>query len=426
MGVFNSIRKAFGRTDAVVQQAPIQFIGFELGGCHYTIDFNADDYVGRAYDSCGTLKTVVNRNALAMANGSWWISDKDTNDMADRYPDIMQRLAAPNPYQSFQEFIIELEVYRQLYGECYVYFAAAEGKGAQNAYAWWAIAPNRVTITSHRNKLAAERGDITYSIDGNVSIPEEKMLYIRDVNVDTNLWPAIDRKANRVYSVRNAINNLILAEEALFAINKDRGALGILSNSAEDAAGHIPMTDTEKEDIQSKFANAYGLAAGQWKVIVTDANLKWQPMTMSVKDLQLLEGMQKNEQSICDVFNYPYELLSDTRGVTYANKREAEKAMYEDFVIPMSRIYAEAFTRALQLKDAQFMIDFSHLSFMKAADKDKADAFAKNATAVLDLYQRGIISREEARLKLEYDEDIQGQTMFSEAGESGTGAQEAR
>ena len=136
--------------------------------------------------------------------------------------------------------------------------------------------------------------------------------------------------------------------------------------------------------------------------------------------------MQKNEQSICDVFNYPYELLSDTRGVTYANKRETEKAMYEDFVIPMSRIYAEAFTRALQLKDAQFMIDFSHLSFMKAADKDKADAFAKNATAVLDLYQRGIISREEARLKLEYDENIQGQTMFSEAGESGTGAQEAR
>lgn len=421
MGVFGNIwRRVGGGT--VAQQQPIQFFGFEFGGKHYTVNFDGAGYAGDAYRSCGTLKTVVNRNALAMANGSWWVSDKTTNDVTDRFPSIYERLSAPNPCQSFQEFVIELEVYRQLYGECYVYFAVAEGNDIQDAYAWWPISPERVTVKRRRNVYAAERGDVEYVIDGKLPVAEAQMLNVRDVDVDLHRWCGDSIRADRVYSVRNSINNLILAEEALFAINKDRGALGILSNSSEDAAGHIPMTDTEKEAIQSKFANAYGLATGQWKVIVTDADMKWQPMTMSVKDLQLFEGMQKNEQAICDVFNYPYELLSDTRGVTYANKREAEKSMYEDFVIPMSRIYAEAFTRALGLDGCSFVIDFSHLSFMKEADKDKADAFAKNAAAVLDLYQRGIISREEARIKLEYDEDIQGQTMFSEAGEGGTSA----
>lgn len=427
MGFLDNIRRRYSG-GAAVQSTPIQFFGFDFCGKHYTVDFDGDDYPHAAYRACGTLKTVINRNALAMSNGSWWISDAETNDVTQEFANVAARLAAPNPYQSFQEFVIELEVYRQLYGECYVYFAAADGKSAQDAYAWWPIAPNRVMVRRRTNVYAAEMGDVEYCIDGYLTVPEDRMLCMRDVNIDLSKW--FDNGfESRVYSVRNAINNLILAEEAMYSINKDRGALGILSNASEDAAGHVPMSDDEKEELQKRFSQAYGLGESQCKVIVTNANLKWQPITMSVKDLQLLEGMQKNEQIICDVFNYPYELLSDTRGVTYANKREAEKAMYEDYVIPMSRIYAEAFTRILKLEGATIVIGFSHLAFMKEAEKDKADAFQKTSNAVIKLYQLGIITREEARLRLDYDEELEGQTMYADSadtGKSGTSAAQAQ
>ena len=140
-------------------------------------------------------------------------------------------------------------------------------------------------------------------------------------------------------------------------------------------------------------------------------------MTMSVKDLQLIEGMTENIQLVCNAFDYPYELLANTQNVTYANKLEAKRFMYEDSVIPISRIYAEGFKRMLLYgQDAAFVVDFSHLSIFKTAESDKAKTYYQKAVAVREMYTLGIISLQEARLELGYDEKIEGKTIYSEQG----------
>ena len=69
-------------------------------------------------------------------------------------------------------------------------------------------------------------------------------------------------------------------------------------------------------------------------------------------------------------------------------------------------------------QDAAFVVDFSHLSIFKTAESDKAKTYYQKAVAVREMYTLGIISLEEARLELGYDEKIEGKTIYSEQGTS--------
>ena len=418
MGFFDRI---FNRGNGM---PAVNFFGYLDGGCYNEIDLSCISGHNAAYDRCSTLKTVINRNAMAMANGQWWITDKAGNDITDKYPVIRQRLISPNPIQSFAEFVMQMDVYRQLRGGFYVYFANPVGYGSDNASSWWVIDPQHVEVELSGSLYGCNSADevvTRYWLNvgdwHRTEIPASQLLYVRDVNQNLCFCPTDINGATRLYSVRNSVNNLIIAEEALLGMNKSRGALGIRSNDAEDAAGHVPMTEKEQEDLQNKLGRRYGLGPEHWKVIVTDAKLRWQPMTMSIRDLQLIEGMTENIQLICNAFDYPFELLANTQNVTYANKNEAKKSMYEDSVIPISRIYAECFKRLLLAgADADFVIDFSHLSIFKTAEADKAKTYYQKAVAIREMYTLGVISREEARLELGYDETIEGKTLYAEQG----------
>lgn len=397
-----------------------EFFGYTFNGCHFEIDLSGISGQNQAYERCSTLKTVINRNAVAMANGAWWITDKAGNDVTDKYKGIHARLISPNPLQSFSEFVMQLDVYRQLRGESFVYFAGPVGYSVCDSYSWWVIDPQYIEVETTGSFYGQEKiQEIVNRYWLNIGgtrreLDRTRLLHIKDVNQNLDFCPDDLSGQSRLYSVRNSVNNLIVAEEAILSMNKDRGALGILSNDAEDASGHIPMTPTEQENLQKKFTERYGLTSNQWKVIITDAKLKWQQMTLSVKDLQLLEGMTQNIQLVCNAFDYPYELLANTQNVTYANKQEAKRSMYEDSVIPMSRIYAEGFTRLLLgLGGDKFIIDYSDLGCLKTAEAEKAKTYYQTAIAVRELFMLGIISQEEARLKLDYDEKIEGQTMYS-------------
>lgn len=47
----------------------INFFSFMDGSCYHEIDLSCLSGQNNAYEQCSTLKTVINRNAMAMANG---------------------------------------------------------------------------------------------------------------------------------------------------------------------------------------------------------------------------------------------------------------------------------------------------------------------------------------------------------------------
>lgn len=420
MGFLNRIRSLRGIFNNGTGISPVgqmsgsyDFITYRVGGDVPDVTVNLDDLDGinDAYIRCSTLGTIVNRNAMALVNGKWWVVDRKDNEVIGKYAGIASLLKNPNPLQTWSEFIVQMDVYRQVYGEVFVYAVVPDGFSIQEASALWVINPCYIDIElTGKMYMQADVDDIIVNYYLNAGgyrnlLDKSCILYMRDLNQNLNMAPDNIRGMSRMVSVRNSIRNIIQAEEAVYSLNKDRGAQGILSNEAKDVTGTVPMDDKEKEDVQNKLNGRYGLKENQWKVIVTDASMKWQQMSFNVKDLMLFEGIENNIKRISEAYDYPYELMADGN-VTYANKIEAKRYHYQNNIIPISKIYAEKFTEFFQLKRDSFYVDFSEVECLRDSEAQKADMLHKLNQAYKIAKDAGIISMAEWRLAIGLDEEV--------------------
>jgi hypothetical protein len=398
-----------------------QFFTFTEGDrVKFHIDFDSG-HLGalKALYNCGTLRTVVTRNAQAMANGKWWIvrgNEMENPEILKSYPAISELLENPNPEQDWSELIIQAEIFRQVYGSVFFYASTPEGFGNDAAYRLWAIPPDEVAFSGEMAIITTDGETIT--------VPRDRLCEVRDTGkfvkpIIRERSQVLDTHHSRVYSARDAIKNIIQAEEAIYSINRDRGALGFLSLEDKDATIRAALPPAEKESLLAQLRETYGITRNKSKIMVINAAMKWQQMSMSVKDLMLIEGMDKNMETLCNVFDYPKDLLvSDAK---YSNK-QVSKGHYEEAVIPFSQIYAGKLGRFLGLRPGDnFVIDFSHVPAMKEAEEQKAKVYYQKATAVVKLYEDGVLSREEARLEMGYEMEIEGKTMYNQNNNSDGG-----
>lgn len=417
-----NIRNWFKRNSNICVGA--QFFTFTGDKCtpEFTVDFNSIYGINDAYDKCSTLKAIVNRMALVIANVKMWIVDDSGNDVSDKYNDLAVLLKRPNFIQTWTEFMQQLDVYRQLYGEAFIYASVPVGFNNANATALWVLNPLFIDITS--NGRLYDQSDIEniglryiFNCSGQRrDLDPRNVLHIKDVNQNIDFAPNDLRGSSRLLGLETSIANIIQAEEAIYSMNRDRGAIGILSNDQKDISGTIPLTDDEKESLRNQYQSLYGLSARQAKVIITNASLKWQSISFNVKDLMLLEGIEKNIQLISDALGYPYELLSTSTGVTYENKSEAKKLLYQDSIIPIANLYAEKLTGFFGLENAKIEFDFSNIECLKKSEKEAAETLYQLNQAMQTAYNNGVISRAEWRLAIGMDEDVYKPEQLRQSG----------
>jgi hypothetical protein len=370
----------------------------------------------KAYENCSVLKTVVNRNAQAMSLGKWYIlnkSDMTGDDIIHQYPKLGLLLQNPNPYQVFPEFIAQCEVYRQVFGSCWIYASTPIGTRNDRATGLWVLPPSVVHIHHNLNNVAYVKLTLNHR---EIEVPISSLMEIKDSGNEVvafgrghdYAWQ--NERRGRIHAARFAINNIMIAEQSMYEINRDRGALGAWVADGSNEGTRTAMTPREEDALLEKFRGFFGMNRNKHKQMVINRPLKWVPMSMNVRDLMLIEGMDQSVQTICNAFDYPKEMLiSDAR---YSN-RQAAKGFYDESVIPFSLIYAAKLKELLLPSDAYFVIDFSHLPAMKEAEEQLAKVYLQKSTAVQKLYEDGIISREEARLELGYEESIEGKTMYN-------------
>lgn len=377
-----------------------------------TFNFDSIEGIDEGYNRCSSLRSIINKNSSALINGKWWIVDKKDNDVAKKYQGIRLLLNKPNPLQSWSEFISLVDVFRQVYGEVFIHAVVPVGFDIQEASALWVINPTLINIEiTGKMYMQSSLEDIVlgyYLSDGisKVKLDPNHVLHIRDVSQNINFSPDNVRGQSRLVGLENVIRNIVQAEEAIYSLNKDRGAQGMLINKGKNVVGHAPLLPGEKEEIQREYKLKYGLGANKDKVLITNSDLEWQQMTFNVKDLMLFEGIDANIQRLSDALDYPYELLASSHGTTYANKLEAKRDYYQNNIIPLSKFYAENFTRFFNLKNASFVVDYSGVECLQKSESEKADVLYKLNQAMKIAKSEGVISTAEWRLDIGKDEEI--------------------
>ena len=377
-----------------------------------TVDFTGIGGLGEAYARCSSLRSIINKNSQALTNGKWWVVDKKDNDAINKYAGIKKLLRRPNPLQSWSEFIMLVDVMRQVYGEVFVHADVPVGFGVRDASALWVINPSMIDIElTGKMYFQSKLSEVVsgyYLSDGinRTRLEDGEVLHIRDTSQNVMFGNENVRGLSRLVGLENTLKNIIMAEEAIYSLNKDRGAQGMLVNKTKDVSGSVPMTPGEKERIQADYKLRYGLREGADKIIITNADLDWRQLTFSVKDLMLFEGITYDIQRLCDAFDYPYEMIASTNGVTYANRLEAKRDYYQNTVIPLANYYAEAFSRFFGLNLDSFVVDFSEVECLKRSEQEKADALYKLNQAYKIMVDSGAASVAEWRLAAGMDEDI--------------------
>lgn len=374
-----------------------------------------------AYNICPPVNGIINRKARAFTNGKWWILDKDGKEATGAKITALQKLLEkPNPLQSWNQFIAQAKVYEQAFGEVFFFAIIPAGfTDKSKVKAIWVV-PNwiiNVRLTG-KHYFQTELADIIegYDISLNGSstpLPDGSVIHIRDINQNST---DVTRGQSRLASLQDPISNIVAAYEARNVLITRKGALGILSNQTRDAAGAVPMKSEEKEEVQEDFRK-YGLGKDQHQVIITNANLKWQPMTFPTRELMLFEEIEDDVRQIADNYDYPMYLLGFKAGSTFSNVGEAKKALYQDTIIPEAEGWAEAFTTYFELKNLGFKLSvfFDHLDVFQQSEKERAEAFKIKNEGFKIAYELGVVTREEWRVGIDYDaEKFLGKTFHNE------------
>jgi len=386
------------------------FYGTSLSTLSNLKDTTTKEGQAYAYNYCHAVNTVINRKVRAHINGIWVIEDTEGNPAEDRMPNIARLLDRPNPVQSWAQFNAQQKLFTQIFGECIVLPLIPIGFDRSQVQALWII-PNWMWTKQYTGKFyqQTELSEVVsgYLIDNGhgekLLIKPYDVIHLTDLTSPVTM---LDREyfngQSRLYALKWAVWNIHAAMEGRNVMITKRGAIGILSNDSKDVAGLIPVDPKEKTDVQNQFQQ-YGLAATQAQVIITNASLKWQQMTLPTKDLLLFEETEDSTLQIADAYDLPPDLLGSTGSKkTYQNVLEAKKSLYQDAIIPESIVFSEAYTNwLLKGTGLQFKIYYDHLEVFQKSKKEEAEGIKAITDSITVLYEKTIITKEEARMFLE-------------------------
>jgi HK97 family phage portal protein len=154
---------------------------------------------------------------------------------------------------------------------------------------------------------------------------------------------------------------------------KNRGIAGMITDKS-----NRPITESEAAELQSSFDKQSSGTDKFGKVKVTNKDLSYIQMAMSSTDLQLIEKGVITLRAICNVFGLDSSLFNDPANKTFNNRKEAEKSMYTNVIMPIAKKIAEKHTNFIAKNHfpdgtVRMRKDFSNIPSLQSDLKQEAE-----------------------------------------------------
>lgn len=184
--------------------------------------------------------------------------------------------------------------------------------------------------------------------------------------------------------------------DAAASLFQNRGAIGLITSK-----GDRPLTEDEGKQLQEHFNHATAGTHNYGKTKVTNKDLSFIQMAMSPQDLQIIEQGVIGLRAICNVYGLDSSLFNDPANKTFNNRKEAEKALYTNSVIPLSNKIAQAHTNFIAKNhfpdgNVRMRQDFSGVEVLQEDLNEKSKT-------IVSLRNSGIITANEAREAIKHE-----------------------
>lgn len=357
-----------------------------------------NDNEAELFETTGVLNVVIGKKASMKSAGRWKHYKRLTDDRLENLgeTDVIKLLNNPNPLQSKNEFLTQLELFRSIYGANFMY--GLKGFNAQPVPSvLYNFQPDQMTInTTGKVYQQADIKNIikSFTFDKNGQAQHNydpnEILYMRTPNPRNPILPI-----SPFHSLNMEISNIRASMGYRNVILRKKGAIGMISNNSKDGQGAIPLSAKEKKEMEAQYQNDYGIGDEQMKVLITQASMTWTPMTYPTKDLMLFEEVDSDMKKIIDFYGLNENLFSRDNQSTYDNILAAHRIALETTIIPESIDDAEAITRYLGLPDNEFVeLDYSHLPALKDDEVKKSEIQKRKAETYKILREQGIEDKE--------------------------------
>jgi Phage portal protein len=368
--------------------------------------------VVKSYKTCPPLNAIINDLSTSFSNGKITaVNAKTLKPLinANRFENIIKY---PNPLQSMRQFMTQVDALVTMYGYCAVLKDTLIGSEdiltESNVNQMWILPNQFLEITTndkylYSNSIADMIDKIEFKV-GNKKVTINK----QDVYFFTDLTTSIDDlifPTSRLTALKYPINNIIKNFESQGVIIESRGALGILSNVNAGNNNIVPLSPDEKSELQNDYKSSYGLRKGASQIIITNANLQFQKLSLPIKELMLLELLESDIKSLCYALSFPFNLTPYGAETTFDNQERAEKRLYNNTIIPKANNFIEQLNDCLGMDstNVKYNIDYSHLPCMQDNKKEEAEVHKIKIEAFVKQFVSNLITYDAVLKELKQD-----------------------
>lgn len=393
----------FGRKSQVITTIkptfyPVDFVHNFLSGGISATELELLHY----YLTVPELSAIINYRGRTFAGMTVKMRNARTGEEVESHP-ILEMLRQPNPMQSFADFAKQYSISKDVFGNGYIH--PVYGVDISNTKELYNLPGLNSRIIPQDgipfNKTEKDeivkgyefqfRGDtLTYAPDEVIHFADAKIRYD-----DENYL----KGESKVRALSQACENIVTAYEAR-GILQGNSPLGVLSNRTTDGAGAPFMDPKETERVQDNLKD-YGARKKKYQFIVTSANLDYVSMSQNITNLKLYEEVQADQLAVANAYGFPVELVQNE--VTYENKKEAKKQLYQDTIIPEAEEWLQGLSRDLGLYDKNLELypDYSHVQVLQEDMERKARTWNTTTMALNRSFQDGALSIDEYRDNLQ-------------------------
>lgn len=394
MGFFFNL--GFGNNQSIKE--PLKVENDSFGNIFYTM-FSSMAGLGKKIPDNMKLNAVCNNPALlkVIALDCDIFSLGKVNQYQDdkiKEVDFLYSLTKqPNLLSSWTQFFWNYKFYLDIFGEAYLYNPNNSKVLSDNNSLQW-LDPSKidwssVTIRKLQSFIFSKatfnevfKNTITYRFDNG----EYKIIKLSEIHTFydlTNIGQENPLEGiSRIDALYKVINNSELALDAKGINLFLSGKVMVAGQNNIENEYSMPMSDAEKESIESKVMSQQTIHAVKSLIDV-------KRFVEDIKKLSLDESFYNDYFMFGSMFNIPRDILeTNLKSATYENQEKSMARFIEYSQAPKGKKLTDWFEIQYDLQDVR--MSWNHLSFMLVFAKDTAENNKIISEALLNFIQAGI------------------------------------
>jgi HK97 family phage portal protein len=256
-------------------------------------------------------------------------------------------LENPNPTQTWSDIFALCKTYLKLTGNVYIYFVTPADGLNKGAPLLVYVLPSHlieIVIKKGASMLNDESPIDHYMLtEGNtyVMFPAENIIHIKYAN------PNFDMLGSHLYGLsplQSALRNINSQNSGIdnnIKMMQNAGAYGFLFGKGN------PLTQPQADSLKEKLIELDNDTSRLGKIGASSAEIGFQRIALTTDELKPFEYMQWDRHTLCNVLNYPKELLGEKTGGSLAktDSNDARKELITNDIQPDLILIQEALNK---------------------------------------------------------------------------------